>query len=93
MGGRLDGLTASAKLVLMTMAMNAHDTGNDTTPAGCYFRGWAHLASVLGHRGMTPAGARAVTRAMAELRHADLINVDDYEGHKRRQTAYRLTLW
>ena len=94
MGGRLDGITNASKTVLFIMALNAHDKGTQTTPEACYFRGWAHIASAaLGHRGLTPAGERAVARSISELTTAGLIKVDVDEAHKRRQQVYRLTLW
>lgn len=92
MGGGLDDLSKTAHLALIYMAQNAHDKGTEDTPQACYFRGWAHLAAVLGYPGLTKAGERTVARAVSELVTAGLIKVDDWEGHRRRQTCYRLTL-
>ena len=93
MHGTLDRLTMAARLVLWVMATDAHDTGRGDTPAACYFRGWEHLASVLGHRGLTSAGQSAVARAMRELQDAGLVKAEEGSGLPRlRKQVYRLTL-
>ena len=92
MAGRLDDLTMGGRYALLLMALNAHDTGTKDTPEACYFRGWEHLASCMGHRGLTPAGERAVARAIADLRDHKLIDVDEWPNRGHRHQVYRLTL-
>lgn len=94
-GQRLKGVTPSARLVLFTMALDAHDTGTKTLPPAYYFRGWAHLARVLGHDGIynNRAGEQAVTRAIRQLTKAGLIERDDSARPSGWFAAgYRLTL-
>jgi len=92
LGGGLSGLSSRAMLVLIAMALDAHDTGTEDTPARCYFRGWLPLALMLGHPGLTPGGKSAVARAIRELTDAGLIKVDPGYRGSRFTTTYRLTL-
>jgi hypothetical protein len=65
------GLSNSARLVLVAMAVMARDDGDPPT----YYGGWAYLSRPLGHAEYTPAAHRAVARAVAELRKSGLIVV------------------
>jgi hypothetical protein len=92
MAGRLDDISNTSRYVLLLMALNAHDTGTKDTPEACYFRGWEHLASCMGHRGLTAGGRSAVYRALTELRDAKLVDVDEWPNRGHRHQVYRLTL-
>lgn len=92
MNGGLKGLSKAARICLVHMAMAARDTATETEPEGCYFRGWEHLAWMLGHEELDAAGKRAVTRAVAELARAGLIERDHYPARDRRKAVYRLRL-
>ena len=91
MGERLKGASHATRYALMVMALTAHD-GNDHTPRGLYFAGWDHLARAMGYgAGMSsPAGRKAVTRAMAWLTEHGLIERDETESAERYNVAYRL---
>lgn len=92
MDGRLKGLPVRTRFVLWVMASNAHDTGNETTPMGCYFRGWEHLAICMGYDGLDANGERAVATAVSQLVAAGLIEKDDMATLDRRKITYRLHL-
>lgn len=93
-GQRLKGITPAARLVLFVMAMDAHDTGTKKLPPAYYFRGWGHLARMLGHEGIQTAGGHsAVARAIRQLVAAGLIERDDSARPSDWFAAgYRLTL-
>jgi hypothetical protein len=92
MAGRLSGLTPSAHLVLVGMAVNAHDTGTATLPAACYFRGWEHLSIWLGYDKYDATAERAVCRAVAGLTRRGLVEVVARRGGNRGPVVYRLHL-
>jgi len=76
MAGRYRDLSANARLVMFTMALNARDTGTEHEPARTYFRGWEHLAQVaLARDGYDATIERAVNRAVRELVDAGAIKV------------------
>jgi hypothetical protein len=92
-GHRAKGLTPTARLVLVIMAMDAHDTGTTSIPPAYYYRGWPHLARMLGHDGLTPGGHSAVARAIRQLVAAGLVEADDaYRPPGWKARGYRLTL-
>lgn len=91
-GSRLKGLGQSARLALFVMALDAHDTGTKKIPPAVYFRGWPHLARMLGHDGLTPSGQSAVARAVRQLTAAGLIERSDERPPGWYAVAYRLTL-
>ena len=92
-GDRTKGLSQSARVTLLAMALSAHDTGTKRIPPAYYYRGWTHLAQVLGHDGLTPGGKSAVARSIRQLTDAHLVERDDTgrpaDWHAR---GYRLTL-
>lgn len=90
--GQLKGVSPNARIVLWAMAMSALDAAREDGPAACYFRGWEYLARVLGHDGLTPAGHKAVMRAIADLSQAGLIVRDYWPGIDLRKAVYRLEL-
>lgn len=93
MGGRLDGLPSACLPVLLIMASNALDRPQGETPEAVYFRGWPHLASVLGYQGLTPAGKSRVARAVSALTDAGLVKATHWDrSDTRGNTVYELTL-
>ena len=92
-GTRTKGLNGNARTILLAMALSAHDTGTRKIPPAYYYRGWVHLAQVLGYDGLTPGGESAVARAIRALTTAGLIERDD-QGRPADWYAagYRLTL-
>ena len=92
-GGRTKELSPSARAVLIAMALSAHDTGTKRIPPAYYYRGWTHLAQVLGYPDLGPGGKSAVARAIRQLTDAGLLERDDSgrpaDWHAR---GYRLTL-
>lgn len=92
MGGGLKGVSVNAYLVLLVMCKTARDTPTDKEPAECYFRGWEHLALMLGYEELDPAGKKAVMRAIAELTRAGVVERDQFPGRDRRKATYRIRL-
>lgn len=89
-GPRAKGLPVVAGYVLWIMAHNARDVPSSRgEPARLYFRGWEHLARVLGYPPGDPAGKLAVKRAIAELRTRGLIEPVSRRG-ERGNRVYRL---
>jgi hypothetical protein len=89
---RLKGLSNPAHRCLIWMALNARDSPTDDLPGGCYFRGWEHLARMLGYPDTGPTAERATMRALAELQQADLIKVVGRRHGARGKRVYRLHL-
>jgi hypothetical protein len=94
MGGGLKGVSPRALAVLLVMAANAMDTPTERAPEDCYFRGWDHLAKVLGYENAKPgtAGHRAVARAVKELIGDGLIVPDVAPLPGLKNAVYRLHL-
>lgn len=92
MGGGLKGLSNGARLVLFVMCKTARDTASETEPGECYFRGWEHLALMLGYDVMDARAKRAVARTIAELVANGLIERDQFPGRDRRRATYRIHL-
>jgi len=92
-GGRTKGLDPRARVVLLTMALSAHDTGTKTVPPAIYFRGWHHLAQVLGYDTWDDTAQQAVKRAVRQLTQAHLIEREDHgKPTEWKAAGYRLTL-
>lgn len=81
------GLTPGARIVLIAMAVLAHDQAHPPV----YFGGWDYLAGALGHADYGPTGKRAVARAVAELRKAGVI-VPIGDASPGRNVSYELRL-
>lgn len=81
------------KLVLVKMALVALDDDLTGERDPVYFAGWADLAEALGYAAADygPAAERAVARALADLRAAGLVTVDE-PSTRRRNATYRLHL-
>lgn len=90
-GPRTKGLPLAALVVLLTMALDARDTASSREPARLYFRGWDHLAGVLGYPEGSRAGEEAVRKAITELRIRGLVEPVARRG-KRGNRVYRLHL-
>ena len=92
-GGRTKGLTGNARVVLLTMALSAHDTGTTKVPPAIYFRGWQHLGQVMGYDTWDDTAHQAVKRAIRQLTQADLIEREDSgKPDDWKAAGYRLTL-
>lgn len=73
-----------ARLVLEFMCWHTRDNPTEHDPAALYWGGHHQIATyVMGDRGSTEAGAKAIQRAIAELLRAGLIT------QTRRATASR----
>lgn len=95
MAGSMPGLSANARLVLLGMAVVAHDKGNPPdTPEACYWGGWEYLAQGwLGYPKLDATSKRQVARAMAELVTAGVVAPQGRRGGSRGPRMYRLNVW
>jgi hypothetical protein len=92
-GQRTKGLSPSARVVLLIMAADAHDTGTTRQAPAIYYRGWPHLGRMLGYDTWDDRAERAVARAVAQLVGARLVERDDDNRPTGWFAAgYRLTL-
>lgn len=83
-----EGIPYAARLVLVRMALTAHDRD----PEPVYWGGWEFLATQgLGYRTYTPNAKRAVGRAVEQLQSADLVKVRR-AGKPGARAEYLLTL-
>ena len=89
---RLKGVSSPAREALFWMAVNARDNPSDDLPGSCYFRGWEHLARMLGYPDTGPTAKRATMRALSELTRRDLIEVIGRRHGARGKRVYRLHL-
>jgi hypothetical protein len=88
---RLKGITSSGMLVLLVMAANARDDDGDRDVGLVYFRGWAHLAAMLGYPEYDRRAERTVARLLADLAVRGLVEPVARRG-PRGNRVYRLHL-
>jgi hypothetical protein len=81
------GLTPRARLVLVAMAVLAHDQADPPV----YFGGWRYLAGALGYAEYGAVPERAVARAIAELRKSGVI-VALGDAQPGRNVSYEIRL-
>lgn len=93
MGGdtRLKGIGPGPLLVLWVMAINARDDAEGRDVALVYFRGWPHLAAVLGYPAWDERAHRAIARHVADLTSRGLVEPVSRRG-RRGNRVYRLHL-
>lgn len=89
---RLKGIPAGPLAVLLVMAANARDDAEGRDVALVYFRGWHHLAAVLGYPDYDQRAHRAVARHLADLGSRGLVQPVARRG-ARGNRVYRLHLW
>lgn len=89
------GISNRAYRVLMEMARRAKDHGTDDEPGRHYYGGHRHLAQRLGYdvtdEPLSAAARSGVTRALAELVAAKLVEVVGSSGINR--SVYHLRLF
>ena len=88
---RLKGIRGTTLLVLLVMALNARDDQEGRDVALVYFRGWSHLAAVLGYPAYDRKAERAVARHVADLRTRGLVTPIARRGVRGNQ-VYALHL-
>jgi hypothetical protein len=95
LAGSLPGLSPRARLVLLGMAMVAHDKGSPPDiPAATYFGRWDYLAQAwLAYPKLDSKAERAVARAIAELVEAGVVVPMGRRGGSRGPRMYRLNIW
>jgi hypothetical protein len=88
---RVKGMTPATMLVLVVMAASARDDDGDRDVGLVYFRGWPHLATMLGYPEYDGRAERAVARHVADLATRGLVEPVARRG-KRGNRVYRLHL-